>query len=75
MKLCSSQESNAYPFLLRIQILSSKKNMTSDKMIRFNGDLSFDMIMMVILNFVVLTKNITGCLRGIHVLGKIWFSF
>ena len=51
--------------------ITAKKKLGSDKMIRFNGDLSFDM--MVILNFVVLTKNITGCLRGIHVLGKICF--
>ena len=51
--------------------ITAKKKLTSDKMISFNRDLSFDM--MVILNFVVLTKNITGCLRGIHVLGKIWF--
>ena len=51
--------------------ITSKKKLGSDKMICFNGDLSFDM--MVILNFVVLTKNITGCLTGIHVLGKICF--
>ena len=51
--------------------ITAKEKLTSDKMISFNRDLSFDM--MVILSFVVLTKNITGCLRGIHVLGKIWF--
>ena len=53
--------------------ITAKTKLASDKMINFNRDLSFEM--MVILNFVVLTiKKITGCLRGIHVLGKIWPS-
>ena len=36
--------------------ITAKTKLTSDKMISFNRDLSFEM--MVILNFVVLTKKI-----------------